>query len=129
MKALVATDATQGARARDFTDCIDGELVWMLDPCPMSKRNPDGKCGCGRSFSGMSSHGTTTTALVRDIPGFGRHDYERALRASFEAQGWCQCCCARPVAEVVDDLIRLALALQEGAVVERRLDVLTVRYD
>ena len=42
MKALVATAETQGSRKSDFTNCIDGELVWMLDPCPVSSRYPDG---------------------------------------------------------------------------------------
>jgi hypothetical protein len=36
MKALVATEATQGSQLKDFSDCVEGELVWMLDPCPAS---------------------------------------------------------------------------------------------
>lgn len=127
MKALVATRTTQGSRKSDFSDCIDGELVWMLDPCAVSKRNPDGPCGCGRSFSGMSSHEYTTTAMVRDIPGFSRTDYEKALRASFDAQGWCPCCSSRPVREVVDELIRLAASWTDGTVVGRRLNLLMAR--
>ena len=127
MKVLVATSETQGARPTDSDDCVDGELVWMLDACPTSQRNPDGECGCGRSFSGMNSHGSTTTALVREIPGFTAGDYESALRASFEAQGWCSCCTARPVRETVDDLIDLAASWPEGAVIERRVKLLSVR--
>ena len=42
MKVFVATRETQGARPSDFNSCIDGELVWMLDPCPESKRRPYG---------------------------------------------------------------------------------------
>ena len=108
MKALVATAETQGSRKSDFTNCIDGELVWMLDPCPVSRRYPDGPCGCGRSFSGLSSHAYTTTAVVREIPGLTRQDYEKALRASFRAQGWCPCCTSKSVREIVDELINLA---------------------
>lgn len=127
MKVLVATAATQGARHSDSDDCVEGELVWMLDACPMSRRDPDGECGCGRSFSGMSTHGSTTTALVREIASLTRADYEEALRASFDAQGWCSCCTARPVEDVVDELIGLAASWPPGAVVERRLDWLSVR--
>lgn len=127
MKALVATSETQGSRKSDFADCIEGELVWMLDACPRSRRNPDGGCGCGRSFSGMSSHEFTTTAVVREIPGFSRKDYEKALRASFDAQGWCPCCSSRPVRVVVDELIDLAARWSDGTVVGRRLDRVMAR--
>jgi hypothetical protein len=127
MKVLMATQATQGARARDFTDCISGELVWMLDPCPASRRNPNGPCGCGRSFTGMSSDGSTTTAVVCEIADFSRADYEKALSASFDAKGWCPCCYNRTVAEYVDDLVAMAGPWPPGAVIGRRLDVLSLR--
>ncbi|MBB5639945.1 DUF7715 family protein [Cryobacterium roopkundense] len=127
MKVLVATGATQGARRGDYDHCVTGELVWMLEPCAESARNPGGKCGCGRSFSGMSSHRSTTTAVIRDVPGLTRSDYEAALRASFDAQGWCPCCCVQPVSEVVDELIAVAADWPEGAVIGRRLNVLSIR--
>jgi hypothetical protein len=31
------------------------------------EKDPDGGCGCGRAFSGMSSMRATTTAVVRDL--------------------------------------------------------------
>ncbi|WP_051973357.1 hypothetical protein [Cryobacterium sp. MLB-32] len=127
MKVLVATRASQGARRGDYDHCVTGELVWMLEPCPASLRNPAGKCGCGRSFEGMSSHRSTTTALVREIPELTRADFAAALRASFDAQGWCPCCCAQPVDEAVDGLIAAAARWPEGAVIERRLNVLSLR--
>ena len=127
MKVLVATRATQGARRGDYDHCVSGELVWMLQPCPESLRNPGGLCGCGRSFSGMSSHRSTTTALIRDVPGLTRGAYEAALRASFDAQGWCPCCCARPVPDVVEELIAVAADWPAGAVLGRRLHVLSIR--
>ncbi len=127
MKVLVATRATQGARARDFTDCINGELVWVIDPCPTSLRNPNGRCCCGRSFTGMSSDGSTTTAVVREIADFSRADYESALSACFDAKGWCPCCSSRTVAEYVDDLIAIAAPWPVGAVIGRRLDEFSLR--
>ena len=128
MKAFVATRVTQGKRPSDFSHCIDGELVWMIDPCPLSRRHPDGPCGCGRSFSGMSTDGYTTTAVVRDIPGFSRGDYEMALRSCFEAQGWCPCCLNRSVPDIVDELIDLAASWADGTVVGRRLDRVLARH-
>ncbi|WP_022887097.1 DUF7715 family protein [Glaciibacter superstes] len=127
MKALVATGETQGARQSDFTHCVDGELVWMLDPCPTSMRSPDGPCACGRSFSGMSSHGYTTTALVRDIPWLTEGNYAAAMRASFDANGWCSCCRMRPVPTLIRELTERAAALPVGAVVERRLNEVVER--
>lgn len=127
MRVLVATRATQGARSSDSDDCVDGELVWMIDACPMSWRDPDGDCGCGRSFSGMSSLGSTTTAMVRELPGLSVADFESALRGCFEAKGWCGCCTAHPLGEVVGDLLDLAASLPEGAVIERRVNYVEVR--
>jgi hypothetical protein len=127
MKVLVATRLTQGKRPSDFSRCVDGELVWMIDPCPMSRHDPDDACGCGRSFSGMSSHGYTTTATIADIVGLTRRDYEAALVATFEAHDWCPCCTAHPIADVVNELLVLAQCFPVGAVLERRLDTLNVR--
>jgi hypothetical protein len=127
MKVLVATRATQGARATDSSNCVDGELVWMIDPCPMSQRDPDGECPCGRSFSGMSSLGSTTTAMVRELQGFSVADYESALLGCFQAKGWCNCCTAHPLNEQVSDLMDLAASLPEGAVIERRVNYVEVR--
>jgi len=127
MRVFVATSATQGARASDFTDCVDGELVWLRDVCPASRRRPDGPCECGRSFSGLSSNNYTTTALVREIPDLTRAEYEAALTASFDRQEWCLCCTSRSVEEFIDELMALAGVLPDGAVVERRVDNLTVR--
>lgn len=127
MKVFVATSETQGRRSTDFSTCVDGELVWILDPCPESQRSPYGQCGCGRSFQGMNSHGSTTTSLVRDIPDLTIATYTDALKASFEAQGWCSCCTAQGPEEMIAELVDLASKWPEGAVVERRLDWLKVR--
>jgi hypothetical protein len=52
--------------------CIEGELVWMVAPCPLSLRYPNGPCSCGRTFRGMYSDGQTTTAVVREVDGLTR---------------------------------------------------------
>lgn len=127
MRVFVATSATQGARSSDFTACVDGELVWLRDVCPASRRRPDGPCPCARSFAGMSSNENTTTALVREIVGLTRTEYQAALVASFDQQEWCKCCTSRAVPDVIDELIAMAGVFPSGAVLERRVDDLNLR--
>lgn len=125
MKTFVATSETQGARTSDMMTCIEGELVWMVDPCPLSMRYPEGPCACGRTFSGMYSAGETSTALVRDIEGLTVRDYELALEASHEDHPGCTCIVDAP--RMIGDLVRRADRWPVGAVVERRLDRLALR--
>jgi hypothetical protein len=44
MKILVATALTQGASTDDYHYCIEGELVWLQEPCDRDKTNPEGPC-------------------------------------------------------------------------------------
>ena len=118
MKVFVATSANQGVRAHDEMSCIEGELVWMVAPCPLSLRYPDGPCNCGRTFRGMYSDGWTTTAVVRDVDGLTREDYETALTASHDNRP--ECTCPFDAAAMVDELIRRAAAWPVGTVVGRR---------
>lgn len=104
--------------------CIAGELVWMLAPCPASRRNPNGPCDCGRTFTGMSSDRRTPTAVVNNIVGMSRGDYIAALHASFDANGWCTCCTMRSIDEMIDELISVGEALPVGTLVGRCLDSL-----
>ncbi len=124
MKVLVATARTQGEREGDFNWCVEGELVWIGLVCASDQADPDGgRCGCGRSFGGLNSHRGTTTAVVRDLPGFTRSDYVEALRSSLEQQGW-----PTGIAESeADELLELARYWPPGTVVERRLDTISVR--
>lgn len=67
MKLLTATREHQGERDGDFCHAIEGELVLPGFVCATDEADPDGGCGCGRAFSGMSSMRATTTAVVRDL--------------------------------------------------------------
>src|SRR3954453_3212555 len=67
MKLLTATRERQGEQDGDFCFATEGELVLLGFVCATDEADPDGGCGCGRAFSGMSSLGATTTALVRDL--------------------------------------------------------------
>ncbi len=127
MRVLVATHHTNGQVAGDYDHCVDGELVYMQDPCDSDLRDPDGGCGCGRGFAGMSSHRASTTAMVVDRP-LGPEDLREALRSSLEAGGWLDPAFCPPdlAVEVVEGLAAEVRALAEhfplGSIVRRRLD-------
>ena len=127
MRVLVATSATQGTRATDFAFCVEGELIWLHPICSAAEKNPYGSCGCGRSFSGLSSTRHTTTAVVRDVPGLTRPEYLAASMAGLELMGWCPDCSDLPVADFVDWLLAVAGDLPEGTVVEREAFEVNVR--
>jgi len=118
MKVLVATALTQGERPGDYNWCIEGELVWVQEPCASDRRDPDGPCGCGRGFAGMSSHRPTTTCRVAEIPDFSREDMIVALEASLRDGGWP----TEWAVELADGMLELASLWPEGTVIDRRID-------
>lgn len=87
MRFIVATDTTNGSVSGDFTHCVEGELVVIDEPCDGDRADPGGKCGCGRSFSGLSSHRATTTARVVELS-LTEAEVREAIRSSREAGGW-----------------------------------------
>ena len=123
MKVLVATRRTQGARPGDFHWGIDGELVWISEPCATDRRRLGRGCGCGRSFAGLASHRAVTTAEVRDLPQMTIADYERTLAEGLADAGWPPSWAP----EMARDQARLADGWDEGAVIERDLDTFTER--
>lgn len=122
MKVLVATCRTQGDRDNDYNFCTEGELITLQDPCAKDRFDPDGGCGCGRGFVGMSSHRATTTVEAHDLPWLTRDDLAMALRSHVEESGF------RLVEEHLDgavtEMLSWAEGLPEGTVVRRRLDEL-----
>jgi hypothetical protein len=123
MKVLVATSRTQRTRKNDYNFCIEGELVWIGLVCRKDAQDPDGGCGCGRGFGGLSSHRATTTARVAEIE-MSPAEYAEALRSSLEQQGYgADALCSKEA----DILAELVADWPVGAVVERRLDVIQVR--
>jgi hypothetical protein len=87
MRMLVATHRTNGLAPGDYCFCVEGELVYMQDPCANDLDDPGGPCGCGRGFSGMNSHRAVTTALVVETD-LRQDEVREALRSSLEAGGW-----------------------------------------
>jgi hypothetical protein len=123
LKVLVATGRTQGVRDNDFNWCVEGELVRIGGVCGTDQQDPDGGCGCGRAFGGLNSHQATTTAMVSELPGFGVADYIEALRSSLDQQGWDSTTAEREARDLLD----LVRDWPVGAIVERRLDWVTIR--
>ena len=130
MRVLGATHETNGQVAGDYDYCVEGELVYMQDPCDSDRRDPEGGCGCGRGFAGMNSHRATTTALVVDAP-LLLSEVSEALRSSLEAGGWLDPTFCSPekaaavVREVLADMRMVAERLPIGSVVRRRLESYT----
>jgi hypothetical protein len=131
MQLLVATSQTQGMRDNDYYFATEGELVWTgALVCATDQNDPDGGCGCGRGFAGLSSHRACSTAAVRQL-GLTRADVDLALRGHLESAGWLQYMSAADaedmVREEVDEMLRLGAAFPLGTVIERRLDVFRQR--
>jgi hypothetical protein len=125
MKVLVATSRTQGARANDFNDCVDGELVWALEPCDYGRRRGGRWARCARAFLGMSSQQATTTAKVRDVPWMTVEKYIAAMRSAFAAAGM-------PVGTaegIARDHAEFASTWPADTVLERDLDVFSARTE
>ncbi len=126
MLVLEATSERQGDRDDDYNWCTDGELAY----CQGTEcSNPD--CGCDRGWAGFDSHRATTTVRVVDRPDFTVADLAGELATSMSDGGWIQV--ADPadplVAAVVGEIIECANHFGEGAVLERRGGLITVRHD
>ena len=127
MRILAATSRTNGDVAGDYHHCVEGELVYMQDPCAGDRRDPDRSMRVRRGFAGTNSHRATSTAVV--VPStLTLDEVDEAVRSSLEAGGWldpsfCTPALARGmVRELVDDMQRVAHHFDVGTVVRRRID-------
>jgi hypothetical protein len=87
MKILVATGHTQGTNPNDYHHCVEGELVWVQEPCERDRNDPERPCGCGRGFAGAASHRATTTAVVV-ASALTREEVVLAFSTSLADGGW-----------------------------------------
>jgi len=131
MKLLTATRERQGEQDGDFCFAIEGELVLAGFVCAEDEADPDGGCGCGRAFSGMSSMKATTTALVRDLD-VSFDDARLAVEGYYVSAGTGPDVIgtrefAQLVAGTLGEMAEIARALPVGAVVGRRLERLVWR--
>jgi hypothetical protein len=126
MKLLTATRERQGEQDGDFCFAIEGELVLLGFVCATDESDPDGGCGCGRAFSGMSSMRATTTALVRDLD-VSLDDVRMAVEGYYVSAGMGADVVGRRgsdelVTNSFCEMVGIGLSLPVGAVVGRRLD-------
>lgn len=133
MKLLTATRERQGERVGDFCHAIEGELVLLGFVCATDEADPDGGCGCGRAFSGMSSMRATTTALVRDLD-VSLDDVRLAVEGYYVSAGMGPDAIgdqefAELVAESLVDMAQIAERVPVGAVFGRRLEHLIWRCE
>jgi hypothetical protein len=133
MKLLTATRERQGEQDGDFCHAIEGELVLLGFVCATDQEDPDGACGCGRAFSGMSSLRATTTALVRDLD-VSFDDARLAVEGYYVSAGMGPDVIGRAVfttmvAETLIEMAEIADSVPVGAVVGRRLDRLIWRSE
>lgn len=122
MRMLVATAHMQGFLSNDYHYCIEGELVWLQEPCARDRGNADGPCGCGRGFAGAASHRATTTAWVIDSE-LTRRDLVLAFRTSLADGGW-------PIEwaeQIADENLAIAANWTVGTIVDRDLDEICFR--
>jgi hypothetical protein len=124
MKVLVATTESQGERETDYNWTVEGELVWIQEPCATDMRRLPQACGCGRGFAGLASHRATSTAKVVDQPELSVADFTTAIRTSIGDGGW-----PPEWAEIIaQDLLDFAAAWEVGTVVERDIWVFEARH-
>ena len=133
MKLLTATGERQGERDGDFCFAVEGELVLLGYVCATDRDDLDGGCGCGRSFSGMSSMRATTTALVRDLD-VSFDDVRLAVEGFYVSAGMGPDVIGEReftemLAETLIEMAEIADAVPVGAVVGRRLDRLVRRSE
>ncbi|PPL19580.1 DUF7715 family protein [Microterricola pindariensis] len=127
MKVLVATSKKQGSRPSDLMEGVEGELVFLVEPCPDGRRFPYGPCDCAITFRGCFSDGVTSTAMVRDLDDVGFGDLVLALAVAHYGQALNGCSCDFDPVEQAGRLVAIAAPLREGLVVERCVDHVRVR--
>jgi hypothetical protein len=115
MRVLVATRQTQGERDDDFSETIEGELVFDAGPCDESFRRETWDCTCSIGFCGLASGEFTTTAVVADLKVAPR-EFERLFREGLGPEGICADCAK----DMAQSARMFALRWPVGTVIERQ---------
>ncbi|WP_328617238.1 hypothetical protein OHS18_13430 [Amycolatopsis sp. NBC_00355] len=125
LKYFVSTHRTQGERDNDSNSIPDTEIV---DLASLSHTDPDNSyCGCARSFVGIHSRQTTTTAEIAETDltpvQFVRRFYDAFVAMGFPSSAELHA----DAANAATELLRLAAMWPVGTVVERRCHEIRVR--
>ena len=120
MKLLVSTKETQGQRKNDYSWTEDGELLFMGMGLECDGESVDGRCGCKRGFSGLTTHKATTTAKVVEID-FTKEEILNRLEAHFRDDWQMKPDeCVQFAKDCLEDALHVTSIFKVGAVVERR---------
>lgn len=125
VKYFVSTHRTQGERGNDSNSIPAAEIV---DLCSLSHEDPDNAyCGCARSFVGITSRQSTTTAEIVE-PDMTAVDFVAQFHARLVAMGLPDTPDLRAdAANAATELLRLAAMWPVDTVVERRGHEIRVR--
>lgn len=130
MRLLTATSTGQGALENDFTFATEGELVIAGLVCVRDEEDPDGGCGCGRSFVGLNSGRGTTMAMIREVA-ISEGDLRLAIEPVFR-QWLPEPEDAQELKQLVEEFTAEAVELggrwPVGTLIARRLDDITPRW-
>ena len=119
MKALVSTKETQGQRGNDFSWTQEGELVTFGSEC--DRESVDGRCGCKRAMSGLTTLKATTTVKVTDLPALTQETLAEQIKRHLIKDWHLEEPIAASIAsEDATALGRLASRFETGDVLERR---------
>ncbi|WP_370964882.1 hypothetical protein [Amycolatopsis sp. cg9] len=125
LKYFVSTHRTQGERDNDANSIPGTEIV---DLASLSHEDPDNTyCGCARSFVGITSRQTTTTAEIVETD-MTPVQFVARFHTALLALGFADTPQLRAdAADGATELLRLAAAWPAGTVVERRGQEIRVR--
>lgn len=125
LKYFVSTHRTQGTRGNDSNDLPGTELVDLPGECHDDPDSPI--CACARSFVGITSRQTSTTAEVVETD-LTAAQYIGRFHAGLLALGWKDNAQTRnDVIDAAVELLLIAAQWPAGTVVERRLHEIRVR--
>jgi hypothetical protein len=108
-------------------ECVEGEMLYLLEPCPLSRRHPYGPCPCGITFVGLGSAGSTTTAEVRELD-LSRDEFVACLEDYHQMRAEQGCTCEFDGELIADQVLSIAERLRPGTIIERKIDRTRVRW-
>jgi hypothetical protein len=126
LKLFVSTQQTQKQRENDFCWVPENEIVIFGTEC--DNGSVDDYCGCRRSMTGIDCLKATTTMKVVEID-ITREIFINKICNSLVKAGWYATVkeSVELATEIADYLIYCVEPFSEGAIVERREDVMIER--
>jgi len=125
MRVLIASTATQGEQPDDFFHAVEGELVCLANVCAECVADPATGCGCTRSFIGLASGRTTTTAEVAELD-MTLREYFALIEESLRRRGY-HGDVGNLAGRLLENLMAVILRYPPGTVAGRRMEDVYLR--